>query len=332
MGKRKGDQPPPQVQDVAGSEPAKTTMPSDASVARATEPVKIEAPEFVPAAPSIAAEQADAVTPPPAAPPVVATGTPKIEATESAPPVDAPKPIVLYRMTARDEASATEDVATADTATAETARLWPKMRRLTPLAASIAIAAAIGAMAGSATTAGLGGLWAQPAAPAKTADMRPLRDTITRLNTELAALKSSIDNSGRVSNAQFSKLGDRLDRVERGQAEPAAKLAKLTDAVDRIEHRVPAATSTANDITGSIAAPATRPAAASPARPAGPPVLDGWFVRSVYHGAALIQTRYGGVLEVEPGDNLPGLGRVENIHRQDGRWVVVTSRGMIVAR
>jgi hypothetical protein len=207
------------------------------------------------------------------------------------------------------------------------------MRRLTPLAASIAIAAAIGAMAGSATTAGLGGLWAQPPAPAKTADMRPLRDTITRLNTELAALKSSIDNSGRVSNAQFSKLGDRLDRVERGQAEPVAKLAKLTDAVDRIEHRAPAATtSTANDITGSIAAPATRPAATSTARPASPPVLDGWFVRSVYHGAALIQTRYGGVLEVEPGDNLPGLGRVENIHRQDGRWVVVTSRGMIVAR
>jgi hypothetical protein len=61
-------------------------------------------------------------------------------------------------------------------------------------------------------------------------------------------------------------------------------------------------------------------------------VLDGWIVRRVYNGAALIQGRFGGVIEVEPGDNLPGLGRIETIRRQDGRWVVLTSRGMIVAR
>jgi hypothetical protein len=29
---------------------------------------------------------------------------------------------------------------------------------------------------------------------------------------------------------------------------------------------------------------------------------------------------------------LPGLGRIENIRRQDGRWVVVTSKGLILAR
>jgi len=55
-------------------------------------------------------------------------------------------------------------------------------------------------------------------------------------------------------------------------------------------------------------------------------------VRSVYNGAALIQSRVGGVMEVEPGDNLPGLGRIEKIHRQDGKWVVVTSKGLIVTR
>ena len=75
--------------------------------------------------------------------------------------------------------------------------------------------------------------------------------------------------------------------------------------------------------------PASEPAKASAARPA---VLDGWKVRSVYNGAALIQGRFGGLIEVEPGDNFPGLGRIETIRRQDGRWVVVTSRGMIVAR
>jgi hypothetical protein len=38
------------------------------------------------------------------------------------------------------------------------------------------------------------------------------------------------------------------------------------------------------------------------------------------------------VFEVYPGDPLPGVGRVNAIRRQDGRWVVVTDRGLIVAR
>ena len=37
-----------------------------------------------------------------------------------------------------------------------------------------------------------------------------------------------------------------------------------------------------------------------------------------------------GVIEVEPGDVVPGLGRIEAIRRQDGHWVVVTSKGLIV--
>jgi hypothetical protein len=347
MGKRKGDQPTPtpqapdqssQAKDLAATEPAAIATSSDASAAPATEAVKAEAPA------SPVAATADAATPLPSAPSFVTSDAPKLDASQSEaadtePPAAPPKPIVLYRMAPRDEASAAEDAETS-AAAAESPSSWQKMRRIAPLAASIAIAAAVGAMAGSAATAGLGGLRASPAAPTKSADIRPLRDTIAHLNTEVAALKASIDTSGRTSHAQLTKLGDRLDRVERAQAEPTAKLSKLAEAVDRIEHRPSAPANTAHsapaisahDVTGSIAAPATQPAAAPAARASNPPVLDGWFVRSVYHGAALIQTRYGGIIEVEPGDNLPGLGRIENIHRQDGRWVVVTSRGRIVAR
>ncbi len=46
----------------------------------------------------------------------------------------------------------------------------------------------------------------------------------------------------------------------------------------------------------------------------------------------MIQSPRGGILEVIPGDNVPGLGRIDGIRRQDGRWVVVTSRGLIVPR
>ena len=46
----------------------------------------------------------------------------------------------------------------------------------------------------------------------------------------------------------------------------------------------------------------------------------------------MIQSPRNGILEVIPGDNVPGLGRIEGIRRQDGRWVVVTTRGVIASR
>jgi hypothetical protein len=54
-------------------------------------------------------------------------------------------------------------------------------------------------------------------------------------------------------------------------------------------------------------------------------------LRKVYDGAALIENR-DGIVEVEPGVTLPGVGRIEGIKRQpDGRWVVVTQKGLIVS-
>ena len=62
-----------------------------------------------------------------------------------------------------------------------------------------------------------------------------------------------------------------------------------------------------------------------------PPILQDYVLRRVYDGAALIEGR-NGMIEVEPGIVAPGIGRIEAIKRQDGRWVVVTARGLIVAR
>jgi hypothetical protein len=61
------------------------------------------------------------------------------------------------------------------------------------------------------------------------------------------------------------------------------------------------------------------------------PTVEGWILRDVAHGGALIESRRG-MYEVYAGDPIPGLGRVDAIRKQDGRWVVVTSKGLIVAR
>jgi len=208
------------------------------------------------------------------------------------------------------------------------ARRWAQ--RLAPFAATIAVAAAVGALTGSIATVGWGTL--QAAQPTASLDAGPVRDAIARVNADLVALKAAVDTSGKGSNSQFAKLGDRLDRVERAQAERAARLAKLTDAVGRLERRAPAAPSAANDVTGSVASATPAMPAAASTRPEGSPVLSGWVVRSVYDGIALIEDRMGSAVEVEPGDYLPGLGRIESIRRHDGHWVVVTSKGLIAAR
>ena len=81
----------------------------------------------------------------------------------------------------------------------------------------------------------------------------------------------------------------------------------------------------------------TVPSAAAAAPPVAPvpapaaAIVPGWAVRDVYRGVAMLQSRFGGMVEVEPGDVLPGLGRIEAIRRQDGRWVVVTSKGTITS-
>ena len=52
---------------------------------------------------------------------------------------------------------------------------------------------------------------------------------------------------------------------------------------------------------------------------------NGWVLRDVYRGAAILQSRTGGLIEVGPGDVLPGVGRIEAVRRQDGHWVVITA-------
>jgi hypothetical protein len=321
MAKRKVDLPNSDPLGPTDNGPDKVTSQTGPTEPSPAGLAKIESPDLVPPQ----AEQAAARTPlaapiePPA--PAMATVDPRQPGAASAKPA----------ITKLDDAR--PGTAEARTATASTT--WARARRLTPLAASIALAVAVGAMAGSMATVGFGRPLAgdPPARVAGTDDSRFLKDSIARINADVTALKTAVDTSGRSANSQLVKLGDRLDRFERAQVEPAAKLAKLAEAIDRIEHRAPASASTAaHDTTGSIAAVAPPPQPqAEPVRAPGPPVLEGWVVRSVYNGAALIQGRFG-VVEVERGDTLPGLGRIENIRRQDGRWVVVTSKGLIMAR
>ena len=220
-------------------------------------------------------------------------------------------------------------------------------RRFGAMAAVVALATIAGALGGALATAGIGKLMAEEPAAQASAKDGALEAAVARIDADIATLKASIDHTAKAGATQLGKTNDRLDKVEKAQAEPAAKLAKLSEAVDKLRTAqasvtpavAPSTSTKDKDITGTIpqqaaaAAPAPAPAPAAPPKPevARLPTVEGWVLRDVANGSALIESRRG-MYEVYAGDPVPGLGRVDAIRRQDGRWVVVTSKGLIVAR
>jgi hypothetical protein len=211
-------------------------------------------------------------------------------------------------------------------------------RRFAALAAVVALAMVAGAVGGALATAGLGHFTGGDV-PAAAAGNQALEASVARIDADVLSLKTSVDHTSKLGMSQFNKTSERLDKLEKAQAEPAAKLAKLSEAVEKLHAAPPpapvpvaaAAPAAPKEVTGSISAPAAAPAAAPKVEVARLPTVEGWLLRDVANGGAVIEGRQG-IFEVYAGDPVPGLGRVDAIRRQDGRWVVVTSRGLIVAR
>ena len=173
---------------------------------------------------------------------------------------------------------------------------------------------------------------------AATAGNHALEASVARIDADVVALKASVEHTSKMGISQFNKTSDRLDKLEKAQAEPAAKLAKLSEAVEKLHAAPPAPLprrlpqAAPKEVTGSVTPAAPRSGWRRPrSEVARLPTIDDWILRDVGHGGALIEGRQG-VYEVYAGDPVPGLGRIDAIRRQDGRWVVVTSRGLIVAR
>jgi hypothetical protein len=59
-----------------------------------------------------------------------------------------------------------------------------------------------------------------------------------------------------------------------------------------------------------------------------PTTIDGWVIREVANGRAVLQGP-NGVWKVARGDTVPGLGTVDSIVLWGNRWIVATSRGLI---
>jgi hypothetical protein len=178
-----------------------------------------------------------------------------------------------------------------------------RVRPLSPMAATIAIAACCGAMTGSLATVGVAKFLPLDVVTSSRTD-EDLAQQVARLDAELVMLRASLGATAKADTPRVVATAERSDQPT---------------------------TSVAIETTGSIS-DAPSPIATVPvAPPVIIPVVEGWVLRNVYGGSALVEGRPG-LIQVMPGDSLPGVGRVETIKREGGRWVVVTTRGLIVAR
>jgi hypothetical protein len=187
--------------------------------------------------------------------------------------------------------------------------LRPRHKRYALLAASVAIAAAFGAVVGAATS---GGFSKTPAVDiAAMQESKATQQSVALLSKEITNLKASLDAANKAAHSQIAKLSDRLSRET-------------------------------SDVTGSITPPQTVPPASAPLPAPRPPqaaaaepqprlsIVPDWSIRETRDGYVYVQG-HGDVYQVVPGAPLPGLGPVEQIKRQDGRWLVVTPKGIIIS-
>ena len=98
-------------------------------------------------------------------------------------------------------------------------RAIPPRSRFPLLAASVAVAAAMGALTGGFGPSAMAWMANHPAETSAGGHIQALQGTIEQLRTEVAALKTTIDTANRNSTAQFGKIAERF--LRRRPAHPA---------------------------------------------------------------------------------------------------------------
>lgn len=168
---------------------------------------------------------------------------------------------------------------------------------------------------------------------------------IEALRGEMAVLKE-LAAAPKADTAGQAELAGKVDALAAAMRSPDVRTSALEARLERMESQImatlaslaakPAAAAPAPAAAeASVRDPATtsaiKPAKSEPAKddPARNEPVDGWVLREVYDGAALVEGRNRRLYEVAPGGIVPGVGRVEAIERRGKRWVVLTEKGII---
>ena len=221
-------------------------------------------------------------------------------------PVEAEASVEAEATAEAEPAATSADEAAVSESAAPRARyqLSRRNQRRVTMAAWVALIAGFGALFGGAISNGL--------TPRRNADVASME--------QRKAMQQSIDSLSK-------QVGDLKAKLAAATAATQAQVAKAA---------APAARETGSDVTGSIPkartvpVPIPRPAPRIAAAASQPAIVRSWhIVRS--RGGLIDVEGHDGIYEVVIGAVLPGLGPVQSIEQRNGRWVVVTPKGLIVS-
>lgn len=167
-------------------------------------------------------------------------------------------------------------------------------------------------------------------------EIRNLRETVAQLRKQVSGvsenldgLRTAVDQSSKATNDRFGRFAENLDRIERVSSSSTAKLDKLA----QVQAQAPVPATVASQPPATPAMPMMASVAAPEITGSVPPsaprkVIKGWSVRQAYEGIAILQSP-NGVIEAVLGQQVPGLGRIEDIRNENGRLVVESSGGVV---
>jgi hypothetical protein len=244
--------------------------------------------------------------------------------------------------------------------------LKARHKRYAFLAASVAVAAALGAVVGAAASGGFSAPVHIDAATVE--ENKAMQQSIARLGMEITTLKTSLEQANKSAHTQIAKITERLEhasaettgsisppqttapqtiaplpsprpasrpapRIAAVEAQPPLRtpLAKITE---RLKHASAETTGSISPPQSTAPLPSPRPAPRIAAMEAKPPLrtplVPGWAISDERGGYVYVENN-GNVYQVVLGAPLPGLGPVKSVKRQDGRYMVVTPKGIIVS-
>jgi hypothetical protein len=206
-----------------------------------------------------------------------------------------------------------------------------RYKRYAVLAASITTGAAIGAVFGTLLT---GGVSAPPVNVAAQEESKAMQQSVARLVKEVTTLRANLDEATKTARTQVAKLDAKFAaRLEERIKKEAADITGSISTPQTVAAVVPAASAETAPIAGSVPIPTPRPVhrvASAESQFNRVPVVRDWSIHDARGGYVYVEG-HGDIYQIVPGAPLPGLGAVESIRRIEGRWVVKTPKGIIVA-
>lgn len=140
-----------------------------------------------------------------------------------------------------------------------------------------------------------------------------------------ASAASAASAAAQTAAAAAAQVSAKLDKAEK---DASARFEQQTARVERLERLAADPVVTSSIPKGKTAGATPSPVGRTLGTPTPSMGPNEFVLRSVRNGVAVVQTRRG-LIEVGPGDVIPGVGRVQRIARVDGRWVVETRDGYI---